>query len=210
MYEYELEALAEPEAEGEFENEFEEESELEAEAEEEAEAFFSRLAKLARRAMSSPALRRVGQVAAQAALAGVQPQAEYEEETEFEAESILSPIRRVYPDALMEHFGHAAAEAESEVEAEALVSALVPLARRAVTTIPRPPRSLTGTAAARTSPALPRLAPRGTSAGERPVRRESQERRGAPLTERVRKPFGWVGPAASRCGRLVKVGRVGW
>jgi hypothetical protein len=50
----------------------------------------------------------------------------------------------------------------------------------------------------------------GTSAGERPVRRESQERRGAPLTERVRKPFGWVGPAASRCGRLVKVGRVGW
>ena len=40
----------------------------------------------------------------------------------------LSPIRRVYPDALMEHLGHAAAEAESEAEAEAFLGALIPLA----------------------------------------------------------------------------------
>ena len=34
------------------------------------------------------------------------------------------------PDALMEHLGHAAAEAETEEEAEAFIGALVPLAAR--------------------------------------------------------------------------------
>jgi hypothetical protein len=47
-------------------------------------------------------------------------------------EDELSPIRRVYPDAMMEHHGMAAAEAESEAEARAHVRALVPLAARAV------------------------------------------------------------------------------
>jgi hypothetical protein len=42
----------------------------------------------------------------------------------------MSPIRRVYPDALMEHLAHAATEAESEEEAEAFIGALVPLAAR--------------------------------------------------------------------------------
>jgi hypothetical protein len=49
-------------------------------------------------------------------------------ELEWEAEA--NPIRRVYPDALMEHLGHRAAETGSEAEAEALMSALVPLAAR--------------------------------------------------------------------------------
>lgn len=49
-------------------------------------------------------------------------------ELEWEAEA--NPIRRVYPDALMEHLGHRAAETPSEAEAEALMSALVPLAAR--------------------------------------------------------------------------------
>jgi len=165
MYEYE--ALSE--MEGEFENEFEEEVELEeefegeeflgtivrgigglfgqgehegefeAESEEEGEAFFGALARLARRALSSPALRRVAQSAAQSALNTAQPQSEYEYEFEEEAEweseteSVLNPIRRVYPDSLMEHFGHAAAAAESEEEAEAFVGALVPLARAVAT-----------------------------------------------------------------------------
>jgi hypothetical protein len=59
---------------------------------------------------------------------------EYETEWEFESEfeSELNPIRRVYPDALMEHLGHAAAEAESEAEAEAFIGALVPLAARLI------------------------------------------------------------------------------
>lgn len=55
-------------------------------------------------------------------------------ETEFEA---FSPVRRVYPDALMEHFGHLAAEAESEAEAEAFIGALIPLAARLAPSVMR-------------------------------------------------------------------------
>jgi hypothetical protein len=51
---------------------------------------------------------------------------EFEEELEWESEA--NPIRRVYPDALMEHIAHIAAESESEAEAEAFIGALVPLA----------------------------------------------------------------------------------
>jgi hypothetical protein len=57
---------------------------------------------------------------------------EFEEEYELEGEGEVNPIRRIYPDALMEHLGHAAAEAESEEEAEAFAGALVSLATRAV------------------------------------------------------------------------------
>ena len=184
MYEYELEALAE--LEGEYEGEFEAESELEAEAElegefeaegeAESEAFFSSLARLARGALRSPALRRVAQTAARAALNGTSPQAEYEEEaeweSEYEEEAVLNPIRRVYPDALMEHFGHAAAEAESEAEAEALVGALVPLARRVATTaLPRVARAAVRTAMPRPRPALP-----GTPARPAPIRPRAMPR----------------------------------
>jgi len=58
---------------------------------------------------------------------------EFEDEFEFESEHEweLNPVRRVYPDALMEHLGAAAAEAESEDEAEAFLAALVPLAMKA-------------------------------------------------------------------------------
>lgn len=162
MYEYELEALAE--FEGEYEGEFETETELEGEleGEEEAEAFFGTLARLARSALRSPALRRVAQTAARAALNGASPQTEYEGEAEweFEGEAVLNPLRRVYPDAMMEHFGHAAAEAESEEEAEALVGALVPLARRVVTrAVPRLVRSVARPVTARPRAAVPRPAP---------------------------------------------------
>ncbi len=56
----------------------------------------------------------------------VLPQQEYE--SEFE----VNPIRRIYPDALMEHLGHAATTARSEAEAEAFIGALIPLAVRLV------------------------------------------------------------------------------
>ena len=56
--------------------------------------------------------------------AGAMP--EFEEELEWEAEA--NPLRRVYPDALMEHIAHVATESESEAEAEAFIGALVPLA----------------------------------------------------------------------------------
>ncbi|HEX4959952.1 MAG TPA: hypothetical protein VF173_03870 [Thermoanaerobaculia bacterium] len=55
-----------------------------------------------------------------------------EGEWEFEEEYEVNPIRRIYPDALMEHLGHAAAETESEAEAEAFLGALVPLAARLI------------------------------------------------------------------------------
>lgn len=57
---------------------------------------------------------------------------EWEGEFEDESERMANPLRRVYPDAMMEHLGHAAAEAETEAEAEAFVGALVPLAARMV------------------------------------------------------------------------------
>lgn len=132
MYEYEFESEALPEFEdeyefeGEFENEFEEPS-------------------VVRQVQGIPQrlpMARIGQLAARAALdPGNGPfipesefEFEYEGESEYEyedeSEAGLNPIRRVYPDALMEHLGHAATEAESEAEAEAFIGALVPMAAR--------------------------------------------------------------------------------
>jgi hypothetical protein len=63
-------------------------------------------------------------------LGGLLPQQEYE--AEFESEFEISPIRKIYPDAMMEHLGHAAAATQSEAEAEALAGAMIPLAARVV------------------------------------------------------------------------------
>jgi len=54
---------------------------------------------------------------------------EFETEFEFEQEGLgeISPVSRVYPDAMMEHLGHAAMEAESEFEAAEGFAPLVPL-----------------------------------------------------------------------------------
>lgn len=52
---------------------------------------------------------------------------EGEFEHEFESELELNPVSRVYPDAMMEHLGHAAMEAESEFEAAEGFLPLVPL-----------------------------------------------------------------------------------
>jgi hypothetical protein len=125
-YELELEA----------EGEFEEEYEGEFEAEEESEEFFRQLAGLAAQAARSPVLRRIGQAAARSALGSVTGLGDLEFEGEWEGEyggeGEANPIRRVYPDALMEHLGHAASQTESEAEAEAFVGALIPLAARAI------------------------------------------------------------------------------
>jgi hypothetical protein len=86
-------------------------------------------------------LRQVGTAAARSALARgmstirdgeFEGELEFELEGEFEGEALVNPIRRVYPDAMMEHFGHAAAAARSEAEAEAFIGALIPLAARLV------------------------------------------------------------------------------
>ncbi|HXG90953.1 MAG TPA: hypothetical protein VNN73_01115 [Blastocatellia bacterium] len=161
-YEFEMAALPEFE----FESEFESEWEGELEGEFESEQFFGALAGLARKAIQSPTLRRIGLAAAQKALGGLGsvggaigkhlggasggalgrdlgstlgrhlsgwlPQREFESEFELEGEWEVNPQKRIYSDAMMEHFGHAAAAAESEAETEAFIGALIPLAAQLI------------------------------------------------------------------------------
>jgi hypothetical protein len=130
-YEDEFEGEDELELEDEYEYEDEYEGEYEDESEAEAEAFFGGLVNLVRKGLASPTLRKVGAAAAKSALealGGAIDGDDGEDEWEGEDEDLLSPIRRIYPDALMEHLGHAAAEAESEDEASAVFSPLVSLA----------------------------------------------------------------------------------
>jgi hypothetical protein len=139
--EYEFEALPELSAG----------HEPELEGDRESEQFFSALANLARRGVGwltapgstqrqaaltlarqaisqgLPALGRWGGPTA-SWLGGLLPQQEYEWESEFE----INPIRKIYPDAMMEHLGHAAAEAQGEAEAESLAGAIIPLAARVI------------------------------------------------------------------------------
>jgi hypothetical protein len=58
------------------------------------------------------------------------PAREYEWESDGEFE--VNPLAKIYPAALMEHLGRAAAEATNEAEAEAFAGALVPLAARLI------------------------------------------------------------------------------
>jgi hypothetical protein len=92
----------------------------------------------------------------------------------------MNPQQRIYPSALMEHLGHAAATAESEAEAEAFLGALVPLAARLIPrvapTIMRvAPTLIRGVAGAgRTLLRSPTFAPlsalcRPSSAGQYPI-----------------------------------------
>lgn len=105
-------------------------------------------------------------------LSGMLPQREFEFEYEDEFEGEWedeyrrgpNPMRRVYPDALMEHLAHAATTARSEAEAEAFIGALVPLAARL---IPR--------AAAALTRATPQLV-RGAAAVTRSLRRNPTTR----------------------------------
>jgi len=140
-WEHELEAL--PELEFELEGAGFLEGEYEQEGEFETEQFFGRLAKMA----TSPALRRIGMSAARAALQSLSEselEGEGELEFEFEGEGFLegegelegeleyeyelNPIKRVYPDAMMEHLAHAAMEAENEQEAAEQFFPLIGLA----------------------------------------------------------------------------------
>jgi hypothetical protein len=104
-YESELEA----ELEGEFEDESEEELEGEdflggllGEGEEESEDFLGSI---------------LGEEEAEDFLGDILGEGEDEYEAEEEYEEEISPIRKIYPDAVMEHLGELAAESESEEEA---------------------------------------------------------------------------------------------
>ncbi len=66
-------------------------------------------------------------------LMGLLPQQEFEGDGEYEDEYEVNPqLRAPQHAALMEHLGHAAAQAESEAEAEAFIGALVPLAAQLI------------------------------------------------------------------------------
>ncbi|MGH8906824.1 MAG: hypothetical protein ACRD0K_09995 [Egibacteraceae bacterium] len=134
--------------------------EFEGDQEYETEEFFGSLASLAKKAMASPTLRNVGLTAAKHALGGLGSlggalgkglggsagsvlgtsigagAGQYltdllpDKESDGEWEEEINPIRKVYPDALMEHLGHAASVTDSEEEADAFLGALVPLAMR--------------------------------------------------------------------------------
>jgi len=93
-YEFEEELEAHPELEEEHEAEFEEE--MEDESGHEGEGW----------------LGAIGNV-----VGSLLGEEEMEDEFEEEGEGELSPIRKVYPDAMMEHLGELAAEAETEDEA---------------------------------------------------------------------------------------------
>jgi len=125
-YEFESELESLPELEAEFEEELEDETEDELEDE-----------------MEDEALEGEGWLGTLGSIAGSllgESEDEYESEEEFEDEAELSPIRKIYPDAMMEHLGELAAEAETEDEAAEhflplvgmAASKLLPVVARAV------------------------------------------------------------------------------
>jgi hypothetical protein len=144
LTEMELEALPELESEmeGELElPELEGEGELEFEFEGEGEGgFLGSLAGLASQALGGLLSEGEGELEfegeGEVGLHEFEGEGELEL-PELEMEGELSPTRRAYADALMEHLAHAAAETENEAEAEAFIGALLPLAARAAPMIMR-------------------------------------------------------------------------
>jgi hypothetical protein len=122
----------------ELEQEFELENERETQGESEQEAFFNHLSAMADRGGRSQALRRIALQAAREALRGAMrsvPAIEGESElesaaSEFELELEFDPGRRANLEAMLEHFAHAASEAQSEQEAAEQFLPLIPLAAK--------------------------------------------------------------------------------
>jgi hypothetical protein len=81
-------------------------------------------------------------------------EAEFESEGEFEFENFANPVTRAYPDALMEHMGLAAMEAESEYEAAEHFAPLIPVVASKL--LPAAARAMPR-AAARTLPHVARV-----------------------------------------------------
>jgi len=101
------------------------------------QAFFNHLSAMADRGGRSQALRRIALRAAREALRGasiavpaIEGESEASQETEFELELEFNPARRANIDAMLEHLGHAASEAESEQEAAEQFLPLIPLAAK--------------------------------------------------------------------------------
>jgi hypothetical protein len=89
---------------------------------------------------------------------------EFEDESAFETEDEISPIRKIYPDAMMEHLGQLAAEAETEDEAAEhflpligmAASKLLPVVARAAAPLARKMLPKIARAVTKASPQLTR------------------------------------------------------
>lgn len=131
-----------------------------------SQVFYNHLTAMADRGGRSQALRRIALAAARRALRSYRPASGIEGEGEgeffgegegegesslheFSLEGELNPVRRADGDAMLEHLGHSAAEAESELEAAEQFLPAVPIAARLVMPV-----------LARRSPALARTATR--------------------------------------------------
>src|SRR5271167_194639 len=78
-----------------------------------------------------PGLSEIAHEAAAAAMEALgESEWESEWESEFEGEFELNPVRKVYPDAAMEHLAHAAMVAESEGEAARVLRPVVHMAAK--------------------------------------------------------------------------------
>jgi hypothetical protein len=114
--EYELETELEGEFEGEFEGEAEFEGEFEGESEVEGEGWLGAIGNVVGSLLGESE----GEFEFEAEFEGEfegesESEGEFEGEGEFESE--INPIRKIYPDAMMEHLGELAAESETEQEA---------------------------------------------------------------------------------------------
>jgi hypothetical protein len=109
-YEFEGELELEDELEGEFEDEMEGELEDEMEDELEGEGWLGAIGNIAGSLLGESEDEYEGEGEAEDEYEG-------EDEGEDEDEYELNPVRKVYPDAMMEHLGELAAESESEDEA---------------------------------------------------------------------------------------------
>lgn len=139
---FEFEADALPEMETLYESEWEGETP----GAFESEQFFQELSQAANRAAPVPALQRLALESARSALrqGGITSadglyeiqnmlgQAEMEGGYEGELEQAVSYMNQLPSSALMEHLGHAAAEAETEGESFAFLAPLLPLAAKAI------------------------------------------------------------------------------
>jgi hypothetical protein len=157
---YELEALPEFEDELELEaGELEDELELEDEDELEDEAGLEGEGWLG--AIGNVVGSLLGEQELEDELEGA---GEFEDETEDELEDELSPIRKIYPDAMMEHLGELAAEAETEQEAAEhflpligmAASKLLPVAAKALAPMARKALPHIAKAVTRVTPHLTR------------------------------------------------------
>ena len=146
-YEFESELEVQPELEDEYSGELEDEMEDEFEGESglEGEGWLGAIGNV------------VGSLLGES-------EEEYEDESAFEAEAEdeISPIRKIYPDAMMEHLGQLASEAETEDEAAEhflpligmAASKLLPVVAKAVAPMARKALPKIARAVSRSTPQL--------------------------------------------------------